>query len=81
MVARLPWAHGLRGDLVKVVLCHAAHIHRRHRVILLVDEVFRLLRRVQVVGSVDGASVLVLASRVVGVVDARRILLPVLFGG
>ena len=47
--------------------------------ILFVDEVLGLLRRVQVVGAV-GASVLVQAPRVV-VVDARSVLLPVLFGG
>ena len=79
MVARLPRAHRLRGDLVEVVLRHAAHIHRGHRVILFVDEVLRLLRCVQVVGGI-GASVLVQAPRVV-IVDARSVLLPVLFGG
>ena len=60
MVAWLPWAHTLGWNLVKVVLRHAAHIHRGHRVILFVYEVFRLLRSVQIIGAIDDATAILI---------------------
>jgi len=51
VVAGLPWAHALPRDLVEVVLRHTPHLHRGHRVVLIIRPVLLglLLRTIQII--------------------------------